>query len=169
MSFSKLFLILLLASLSVHARLIDELEGLCETPEVQSIKGENGSCRIFISPDLPQTESGVCKGKVSEEHQCQISYNFHETSASFTLLCPTIGINSTITSTVDSYQVGAVITEESGKKHLYKDSTKHRMIENDAFLFTVADKSSVEKRDLTARFIVIGDDGNVELSDVTCE
>ena len=121
---------LLLSSVAM-ADLGEKHQKNCETPEVKSLVGEAGSCRIVVTPKKLE-KRGVCVGLFMGALPCYVSYISVPEGAAMNLTCGNDlnnpDLNQDMSAEGTSYNVATLIRTNSGETVVKHDASTYEMV-----------------------------------------
>ncbi len=175
--FLKLSLLILplivLASLA-HAQtpvpgILQSFQKECETSEVKSMIGENGSCRVIIAPQkLQSPKKGVCIGTFKNVLPCVINYFSTNGVGAIGLTCGTDPENPSIDqefrAEAVNFSVATLINTAAGNDIVIEDKMNYMSLTSRMVEVFVTESATEAKAKITLKLGSLDSD----LSDVTC-
>lgn len=140
----------------------------CETTEARDLMGNNGFCRVVVSPK-PVNQQGYCSGIFADKYTCVVSYDADgSSSAILNLNCGTAVetvINEDLMTTPVQYSVATIITN-NGRFSVIGDSNRYTLFSHKSMEVSLIQSATGEMQGtVTLHF----DSGSESLTHVRCE
>lgn len=154
----------LLVSSVALADLAERHQKNCETDEVKSLVGQNGSCRIVIAQKKLE-KRGLCFGIFMGSLPCYVSYLSVKEGAAMNLTCGTDidnpTINQDMAAEAAAYDVATLISTNDGKTVVKNDASDYSIVASNMLsIFPAATNPEI---------VINLQSGPVSLTDVVCQ
>lgn len=164
MKYSLVAFSLLVFGLTAKADLGETHQGNCETPEVKSLMGETGTCRIVITRK-PVKKMGVCSGMFAGKLPCHVTYFSTIAGSGMNLTCgEDLGnpaINQDMPAEAVGYNVASIVTTKEGKTIVQNDSTEYSYFASSMLMLRPLRRN--------AQILIQLEQGPVALTGVRCQ
>lgn len=169
---SLLFLALALASSVAFADPAEKLQKNCETPEVKSLMGATGSCRVIVAVKKVKKE-GVCAGTLMGSLPCVVTYFSVSAGAAMNITCGPDAtfpvINQDMEAEAAGYNVAILIKKADGQDVVLNDKNEYSMITNRMVDVSIVDTVVAGVQVSRGLILLSLESGQVALTNVTCK
>lgn len=146
---------------------------VCESSVVEKLKGENGSCRIVISPKK-LVKQGSCTGNLGGDLPCTLIFASDKDGATMNINCgknPQIpDINQEMDAEALGYTVATLIKKSDGQDLIINDKNNYSFFANRMIRIFLVESPAVFGKTKTSADITISlDQGKVGLTNVVCQ
>lgn len=163
-----LFLLTLMSFSSLAQDLAQKHSAICQSEKVESIKGENGDCRVLMIPTKARSLSGVCTGLFGGKIPCAVAYVARPEGTGVQLVCgdpSTPIINRSLAANVISYSVAALITTGNDKDLIVEDPIEYTLFESRMINLSLFKGESGTTADVVVSLL----GGKENLTNVVCD
>ncbi len=163
-----IFSILVFSSFALAEDPVMKHQKNCETAEARSLMGNQGSCRVVISPK-PVNQQGYCSGIFADKYTCVVSYDADgSSSAILNLNCGTAVetvLNEDLMTTPVQYNVATIISN-NGRFSVIGDTNRYTLFSHKSMDVSLTQSATGEiQGTVTLHF----DSGSESLTHVRCE
>lgn len=143
----------------------------CEAPEVKTLMGKTGSCRVVVAPKKIET-LGSCSGTFMGQLACVVTFAVSPEGAAMNLTCAKDPNNPVINQDMEAegsgYNVATLVRRANGQDLVINDRSNYALI-NNKMVEVVVSESIVNNVPIKTGAVTLNlQSGPVNLQDVTC-